>query len=164
MSPIELFWTAKNQSCFRVFVTFFQKIFRFLENFQIFGNFLDFQKIFWVTDSTLLKHYHRAFWETCYPWETCSWQFLMKIFDDNFWWQFLMTIFDDNFWWQFLMTIYDDNFLWQFLMAISDDMMIHDTWYMIQDTWYMLHDTCYMIHDTWYMMIMMLMIYTVKQF
>ena len=40
-------------------------------------------------------------------------------------WQFLMTIFDDNFWWQFLMiVIYDTQY------------MIHDTWNMIHDTWW----------------------------
>ena len=59
--------------------------------------------------------------------------FLMIIFDDNFWWSFLrtismkifdeifcrhflitflMTIFDDHFWRQFLLTIFDDNFWW----------------------------------------------------
>ena len=38
-------------------------------------------------------------------------------------WQFLMTIFDNNFWWQF----FYDNFLWQYLMTLKQFLTIGKT-------------------------------------
>ena len=81
---------------------------RFSEQFQIFGNFFNFQKI---SDFFKVFRFLKSF--------QIFWKYLefLKVFCDLR----LDTIFDDNFRWQFLMTIFDDNFLGQFLMTIADD-------------------------------------------
>ena len=61
MSPIELFWTAKNVQIFRKFSDFwkilrlsdFWKIFRVLEDFPIFGKFSDFWETTTATKTIL---------------------------------------------------------------------------------------------------------------
>ena len=60
MSPIELFWTAKNENFGRFWGNLqvlgrssdFGKIFRFWENSQIFGKFSKFRKILRISEKS----------------------------------------------------------------------------------------------------------------